>query len=141
MYALLAGIATSVRSARRLREQEAAAVRSDALRVRAELQALRAQLNPHFLFNSLHSLTALVRRDHRPRASAARIAPAIRRKVGTMLNTAEVGAGCNNTPLDTSTFCPRHHRVLAARHHAAVRRWTDGLSAKAARSLQRSCQW
>ena len=70
LYALIAGIAAAVRSARRLRTQEAAAVRSEALRVRAELQALRAQLNPHFLFNTLHSLTALVRRDP-PKAEAA----------------------------------------------------------------------
>jgi LytS/YehU family sensor histidine kinase len=40
----------------RLRERELAAAA-------AELQALRAQLNPHFLFNTLHSLTQLVRED------------------------------------------------------------------------------
>jgi len=70
LYALIAGIAAAIRSSHRLREQEAAAVRSDALRVRAELQALLAQLNPHFLFNTLHSLIALVRRDP-PKAEAA----------------------------------------------------------------------
>jgi hypothetical protein len=48
---------------RRLREEEANAVRADALRARAELAALRAQLNPHFLFNTLHSVLGLVRRD------------------------------------------------------------------------------
>jgi sensor histidine kinase YesM len=41
------------------------AARSDALRARAELHALRAQLDPHFLFNTLHSLMALVRSDAR----------------------------------------------------------------------------
>lgn len=44
----------------RLREQEARAARSEALRARAEMQALRAQINPHFLFNTLHSLLELV---------------------------------------------------------------------------------
>ena len=44
-------------------KQEARAARADALRMRAELAALRGQLNPHFLFNTLHTLTALVRRD------------------------------------------------------------------------------
>ncbi len=34
-----------------------------ALALEAELAALRAQLNPHFLFNTLHSVMALVRRD------------------------------------------------------------------------------
>jgi two-component system LytT family sensor kinase len=70
MYAVVAGLASATGSARRLREQEAAATRSDALRVRAELQALRAQLDPHFLFNTLHSLMALVRTDQRAAESA-----------------------------------------------------------------------
>ena len=47
----------------RLREQEARAAKAESLRMRAELAALRGQLNPHFLFNTLHTLTALVRRD------------------------------------------------------------------------------
>jgi hypothetical protein len=49
--------------ARRLREEEANAVRAEALRARAEMAALRAQLNPHFLFNTLHSVLGMVRRD------------------------------------------------------------------------------
>jgi two-component system, LytTR family, sensor kinase len=48
---------------KRLREKEANAVRAEALRAQAELAALRAQLNPHFLFNTLHSVVGLVRRD------------------------------------------------------------------------------
>jgi hypothetical protein len=48
---------------RRLREEEANAARAEALRARAEIAALRAQLNPHFLFNTLHSVLGLVRRD------------------------------------------------------------------------------
>jgi signal transduction histidine kinase len=44
----------------RLREQEARAARAEALRARAEMQALRAQINPHFMFNTLHSLLELV---------------------------------------------------------------------------------
>lgn len=40
---------------------EMRAVRAEAARASAELFALRAQLNPHFLFNTLHSLMALVR--------------------------------------------------------------------------------
>jgi hypothetical protein len=49
-------IAVAAQIHKRLREQELAAAS-------AELQALRAQLNPHFLFNTLHSLTQLARED------------------------------------------------------------------------------
>jgi LytS/YehU family sensor histidine kinase len=70
LFGVIAGIATAAANARRLREQEAAAVQSEALRIRAELQALRAQLDPHFLFNTLHSLMALVRTDQRAAESA-----------------------------------------------------------------------
>lgn len=45
------------------RANELAVAEAEALRSEAELQALRGQLDPHFLFNSLHSITALVRTD------------------------------------------------------------------------------
>jgi signal transduction histidine kinase len=63
VYGLVAAGSHAIRIATRLREQEARVARADALRMRAELAALRGQLNPHFLFNTLHTLTALVRRD------------------------------------------------------------------------------
>jgi signal transduction histidine kinase len=70
LYLVIAGIGYTVRTIAELRAQEARiaraelrAVRAEALRTGAELQALRARLNPHFLFNTLHSVSALVRRD------------------------------------------------------------------------------
>ncbi|HYU32063.1 MAG TPA: histidine kinase [Thermoanaerobaculia bacterium] len=41
----------------------ARAARAEALRARAELEALRSQLNPHFILNTFHALVGLVRRD------------------------------------------------------------------------------
>jgi two-component system, LytTR family, sensor kinase len=61
--ALLVAIFTMLELNERLRQQRALALRAEELRVRAELAALRAQLDPHFLFNTLHSITALVRLD------------------------------------------------------------------------------
>jgi signal transduction histidine kinase len=62
-YGITAGIAYAIRISRSLREKEAARARAEAARVTAELSALRGQLNPHFLFNTLHTVIALVRRD------------------------------------------------------------------------------
>jgi signal transduction histidine kinase len=63
LYGLVAGASYTIRSQRRLREERLNALRAEAAASRAQLGALRAQLNPHFLFNALHSLAALVRRD------------------------------------------------------------------------------
>jgi signal transduction histidine kinase len=63
IYCTIASVAYVLQVTTRLREQEARAERAEALRAMAELKALRAQLNPHFLFNTLHSLMALVRHD------------------------------------------------------------------------------
>jgi signal transduction histidine kinase len=67
IYGVLAGVCYAILLHGRMREQERRAAQALALRTQAELRALRAQLNPHFLFNTLHSLLSLVRHD----ASAA----------------------------------------------------------------------
>jgi LytS/YehU family sensor histidine kinase len=46
---------------RRLRERELAASQLETQLVRADLQALKMQLQPHFLFNALHTIGSLVR--------------------------------------------------------------------------------
>jgi Histidine kinase len=63
IYVTVSAISHAWLIAGRLRQEEAHAVRADGLRARAEIAALRAQINPHFLFNTLHSVLGLVRRD------------------------------------------------------------------------------
>lgn len=63
IYATIASIVYTLEFSRRAREEQARAARAEHLRTEAELYALRAQLNPHFLFNTLHSLMSLVRTD------------------------------------------------------------------------------
>ena len=77
LYAVIAGLSYTVQVARQLRVQqlraaraESRAVRAEALRAAAELHALRARLNPHFLFNTLHTLNALVQRDREAASQA-----------------------------------------------------------------------
>ena len=63
LYIVQAAVFHSIRISAKLRRKEIAAAEAESLRIRAEMEALRGQLNPHFLFNSLHSITALVRSD------------------------------------------------------------------------------
>jgi sensor histidine kinase YesM len=60
-YAVLAGISHAVQTRKRLHENETLAARAEALASAARLEALRARLNPHFLFNALHTLAAVVK--------------------------------------------------------------------------------
>jgi sensor histidine kinase YesM len=63
LYLVVAGLSYAVRAHRRIRMQEAAAAEARLLAQQAQLAALRAQINPHFLFNALHSVGALVSSD------------------------------------------------------------------------------
>jgi two-component sensor histidine kinase len=62
-YWLQAGVAHAVDLSRRERAREVAEAELQADVTRAELHALKAQLHPHFLFNTLHSISALVHDD------------------------------------------------------------------------------
>src|SRR5438105_1092664 len=61
LYALYAGVSYAVQTRHRLQEKETLAARAEALATAARLDAVRARLNPHFLFNALHTLSALVK--------------------------------------------------------------------------------
>lgn len=63
LYLLSAGLNYAVVAALQSNEAERRVVESRALAREAELQALKMQINPHFLFNSLHSIAALTTLD------------------------------------------------------------------------------
>ncbi len=63
LYAILAGYLMWAESLRRVHESRTVAAREAVLRAQAEAKAVRAQFNPHFVFNTLHSLMLLVRAD------------------------------------------------------------------------------
>jgi LytS/YehU family sensor histidine kinase len=67
LYLLSAGIHYAVLAAEESHEAERRTAEARTLARESELQALRMQLNPHFLFNSLHSISALATVDG-PRA-------------------------------------------------------------------------
>jgi two-component system LytT family sensor kinase len=65
-YALLLGIAHLVLYYRRYREREQAAEQLARGLTEARLQALKMQLQPHFLFNTLNAISALIPADAKP---------------------------------------------------------------------------
>ncbi len=60
LYGLVAGVCYGLRIRSELRDQERASARLEALATHARLESLRARLNPHFLFNALNSVAALI---------------------------------------------------------------------------------
>jgi two-component sensor histidine kinase len=64
-YAALVGIAHAVHFYRESKEREGRAAVLEAQLTNARLNALQAQLHPHFLFNALNAISTLLRRDTR----------------------------------------------------------------------------
>ena len=63
IYWLILLISYSFDYQRRYREGEVRATRLEVQLAQAQLQALKMQLHPHFLFNTLHSISALVHKN------------------------------------------------------------------------------
>ena len=63
LYGIVAAVSYAVRGVFMMHALAVAAAESDRLRAEAELSALRAHLDPHFLFNTLHGVMQLLRDD------------------------------------------------------------------------------
>lgn len=59
LFALAAALHYSILAFERSRQAETSALEASLLAREAELKAIRAQIDPHFIFNSLHSISAL----------------------------------------------------------------------------------
>ena len=77
---------------RRLRERDLHAARLEGQLARAQLQALRMQLHPHFLFNALNALSELIHRD--PRAADRMVS-----RLGDLLRSTLESDGQEEVPL------------------------------------------
>jgi two-component system, LytTR family, sensor kinase len=74
-YVLIAGLSYSAHGARR-------AAQAEAIAAQTQLATLRSQLQPHFLFNALHTIVQLIHIDSRRAAEAAElVADLLRRTV------------------------------------------------------------
>jgi two-component system, LytTR family, sensor kinase len=100
VYAVLALAAHALEHGRRYRERQLAGLRLQATlaraeldRAAAELRVLKLQLNPHFLFNSLHAVSALV---HTAPDAAERMVA----RLGDLLRSASGRVGTQEVPLE-----------------------------------------
>jgi two-component system, LytTR family, sensor histidine kinase AlgZ len=83
LYLLSTGLHYAMLSAEASREAERRTAEARTLAREAELQSLKIQLNPHFLFNSLHSISALATLDGaRARDMCIRLADFLRTSLG-----------------------------------------------------------
>jgi len=104
-----------------LREQRRAreAAHLEALLAHARLDALRMQLNPHFLFNTLHAVSALVERDPSGvRKMIARLSELLRHTLDTR--------SPDEVPLrDELAFLQRYLDIMAVRFQGKLRVTTN----------------
>ena len=84
LYTVLAGFMMWTESLKRVQESQARAAREAVLRAEAEAKAVRAQFNPHFVFNTLHSLMLLVRADPKAAEGAIEDVAALIRYAATL---------------------------------------------------------
>ncbi len=62
-YAAVLGLAAALDYQRRLRDRELRAAKLEGDLAQAQVQAIKMQVQPHFLFNTLHAITVLIQQD------------------------------------------------------------------------------
>uniref|UniRef100_Q025Y3 histidine kinase n=1 Tax=Solibacter usitatus (strain Ellin6076) TaxID=234267 RepID=Q025Y3_SOLUE len=116
VYFALVGIEHALAYMAQARERETQAVRLTAQLAEARLGALRMQLNPHFLFNSLNAITVLVRDQNT--AAAARMLELLSDVLRSVLRA----EGAHVTPLSTELeFLERYLAIEQVRFSDRLR--------------------
>lgn len=119
LVALAAGFAYDYFSRYRTRNEQASALQAQAAHLRAELSesrlnALRSQLNPHFLFNTLNSISSLVSRN--PRGARRMIAC-----LSSLLRDTLEGNELEVSLDQELTFIRRYIDIMQTRFHGRLR--------------------
>lgn len=105
VFWIIVGIDHAISYYRRYREGELRTARLETQLTQASLQALRMQLNPHFLFNTLHAITTLIRKD--PDKAESMIA-----RLSDLLRTTLDHVGAQEVTLrDELTFLDRYLEI------------------------------
>lgn len=91
-YFAILGVVFAVAYYRRAREHELRAAQLASQLAEAQLSALRMQLHPHFLFNTLHAVSSLMRKD-------VEAADRMIVRLGDLLRLTLEEAGARETPL------------------------------------------
>jgi two-component system, LytTR family, sensor histidine kinase AlgZ len=125
LYLLSAGLHYASLAAEASREASLAAAEARMLARDAELHALRMQINPHFLFNSLHSIAALATTDGvRAREMCIRLADFLRSSLGL--------GGRDSIPL--------REELALARSYLEVEQVRFGARLEFSEDIQESCR-
>jgi two-component sensor histidine kinase len=109
-YWLVVGVWHAVDSGRRLRERDLHTAELEAQLATARLQALEDQLHPHFLFNTLNTLSSLIYQD-------VHAADKVIRDLSTLLRLALDNAGRHTVPLaDELRFVEVYLDIMETRY-------------------------
>jgi two-component system, LytTR family, sensor histidine kinase AlgZ len=125
LYLLSAGLHYAALAAEESREASLRVAEAHSLARDTELHALRMQINPHFLFNSLHSIAALATLDGaRAREMCIRLADFLRSSLG----------------LGERDSIPLREELALARSYLEVEQVRFGARLQFSEDIQDSCQ-
>jgi hypothetical protein len=124
LYLVSVGLHYAALGAETSREAERRAAEARTLTREAELLSLRAQINPHFLFNSLHSISALTTIDGgRARDMCVRLADFLRSSVS----------------LGSRESIPLNEELALARSYLGVEQMRFGTRLRVEEEVDESC--